>query len=496
MLPKSIAIGLVVLLAACASTLDPELASRHVLAVDPEGRPVQPSSGETMDEGEFAAYVGGILRAADMASDDRRVSSTLPCPNPRHQHPAGELRRIRKILIHVHGGMNTRGGSLASAKRVIPLLEKEQGEDWNYPIFLSWMSGPLSSYWEHLVLLRNGDHYPLWGAISSPFFLGTDLLRGVAVTPRTWFYEFSLDARVSAKVIGMPLPEWQRADLIAAYLENERNAGREPEFDAVLGEYSRPLLDRTWGAFLWVLTVPLKLIVTPLFLDGMGQPAWDVMQHRAINTLHLADQIEWDGDDDARQTIPAVLGSEARGGFAQFLRQLDAHILEEESRTGVCYEVTAIGHSMGAMIWNDALRLFPGLPIRDVVYMGAACSVLDAERNLVPYLESHPVTNFYNLTLHPIAEAEEVNVYELPSRGSLLEWIDNWYSRPTNMSLKRLGKWLVSVQTLYMFKSVRDQYHLKGFGRRPGSKPAAHGEFNDCPFWRHEFRDPQGPLFF
>ncbi|MBK8180860.1 MAG: hypothetical protein IPK67_18605 [Planctomycetes bacterium] len=483
------------LLWGCAAPIDPALARVHVIAVDPEGRPVDVESGDTLNAERFERQLNELLASADRASDARQLGSNEACVDPRHRHAQGERRRIRKLLIHVHGGMNTRRGSLKTARDVIPRLAKETGDQWNYPVFLSWMSGPLSSYDEHVRLLRNGEHYRIAGFLSGPAFLLTDLLRGIADAPRTWFYEFSTDARVAAKVLGRPLPEWRRADLIQGHLEAERAAGREPEYDTGLGDFRRTAFGRGGMIVRWVLTLPLKLLVTPIFLDGMGQPAWDVMQHRAINTLHLADETEWDHEDVHQQTIPAVIQRDPSGGFARFLRQLDLHIQSEAAR-GVCYELTLVGHSMGAIIWNDALLLFPELPVRDIVYMGAACSVLDAERTLVPFLKAHPSTQFHNLTLHPIAEAEEVNLYELPSRGSLLEWIDNWYSRPTNITLKRLGKWLVAIETIHVFKPVRAQIHLKGFGRRPDSKPSAHGEFNDCPFWRREFWSTQGPFYF
>ena len=70
--------------------------------------------------------------------------------------------------------------------------------------------------------------------------------------------------------------------------------------------------------------------------------------------------------------------------------------------------------------------------------MGAACSVNDFESAVIRYLRNNDETNFYNLTLHPIAEQNEKN-YDVLPRGSLLVWIDTFATKPSRLADLRLG---------------------------------------------------------
>ena len=116
--------------------------------------------------------------------------------------------------------------------------------------------------------------------------------------------------------------------------------------------------------------------------------------------------------------------------------------------------------------------------------------------SVLPYLEKHPETEFHVLTLHPMAEVDEINGADCIPRGSLLEWIDNWYTSPTSAVDLRLGKWVNVVNALHVFKSVKERFVVKAFGVAPGSLPQRHGQFSDCPFWRTEFRDPSRAFLF
>jgi hypothetical protein len=148
---------------------------------------------------------------------------------------------------------------------------------------------------------------------------------------------------------------------------------------------------------------------------------------------------------------------------------------------------------MGAIIANDVIELYPDLPVRNLVYMGAACSVKQAQAAVVPFLAANPQTEFFNLTLHPVAEADEIEGWDLPSRGSLLEWVDNWYTSPSHPVDRRLGKWVNAMESIHLFRDVRERVFVKGFGVEGDLLPQKHGDFGDCPFWKAEFRSVDGP---
>ena len=130
-------------------------------------------------------------------------------------------------------------------------------------------------------------------------------------------------------------------------------------------------------------------------------------------------------------------------------------------------ELTLIGHSMGTIVLNRALRECPRLRVRDVVYMAAACSIDDFRSSLVPYLTRTHDTRFYNLMLHPAAEVREwqMMAVDLPPRGSLLAWIDNFLAAPETTLDRTLGSWENAMQTAYVVPAaVRPRITLKGFG--------------------------------
>src|SRR4030095_3853438 len=116
------------------------------------------------------------------------------------------------------------------------------------------------------------------------------------------------------------------------------------------------------------------------------------------------------------------------------LRTLRNHMIaqrgnpDSEAPPAVCYQIVLVGHSMGAIVINEALLHFQNLPVTRIVYMAPACSIHDAEHCLLPFLFLNRSVRFHLLTLHPQAEADEWNVWDIVPRGSLLEWIDNFFS--------------------------------------------------------------------
>jgi hypothetical protein len=123
--------------------------------------------------------------------------------------------------------------------------------------------------------------------------------------------------------------------------------------------------------------------------------------------------------------------------------------------------------------------------------MAPACSVRDLEKVVVPYLQRHPLCRFFLLTLHPIAEADEryevLPWYDILPRGSLLEWIDNWYTTPPSLLDRVAGKWLNVIRAVQTFGDVRGRVFIKAFDVGGDDGPQKHGDFNGFDFWRPEF---------
>ena len=126
--------------------------------------------------------------------------------------------------------------------------------------------------------------------------------------------------------------------------------------------------------------------------------------------------------------------------------------------------------------------------------MGAACSVREFADSVVPYLVNNEASRFYNLCLHPTAEALEIpyRIVEFLPRGSLLEWIDNLFSAPHTLMDRTLGKWNNALQATHIIpESARERVTIKAFGVGYNQdKPQMHGQFNDLNFWEDDVLNP------
>lgn len=373
--------------------------------------------------------------------------------------------------------------------------------DWYYPVFVTWPSGFFGSYGEHVAVLRQGQHWPVFGAITSPYFLTRDLAGGVVNAPRTWMFQGALDAALGFKVAfkGSLLPSWQNAENVYEAVEPQRVGNDSREYPTPLrirlGPYGRGWPTQAARFFSYWILIPLKVANSTLFLDGLGTGSWDVMLHRAHNLFRPGREFEETyAEHDSRKIRDEDLKRDPSGALAEFLHALESH-LERQPKTGAnsrCYQITLVGHSMGAIILNRALRHFRELPVTRIVYMAPACSIADVESSVVPFLQrkKYRGTKFHVLTLHPQAEADEINAFDVVPRGSLLEWIDNFFSKPTSLEERRFGKWVNLLQALQVFKPVMSQVTIKGFGVEGDSLPQKHGDFNLCPYWRESFWDP------
>ncbi|MFG0318814.1 MAG: hypothetical protein ACF8XB_16190 [Planctomycetota bacterium JB042] len=209
--------------AGCGSIeFEPEEARRHVVSADADGAPIDPITREGLSCGggaaSFCDYVDRLLAEADAACDRRRPG------------------KPRRLLLFVHGGLNTHAGAVeravANARRV--LGESDPG-DWAYPLFFTWPSGGVDSYFDHLLLVRQAREAPWFGPITSPLVLATDLAEGLLHLPRTWLYQGAHDASHAQKVVtgSSWLPSWRNSRALADH------ALAHGDYDLALGDYER-----------------------------------------------------------------------------------------------------------------------------------------------------------------------------------------------------------------------------------------------------------------
>ncbi len=235
----------------------------------------------------------------------------------------------------------------------------------------------------------------------------------------------------------------------------------------------------------WLPPKAIGLIV----IDGLGGAAWSTM-HRRTHTMVRPSAEFTEKLAQTRQYVPET------GALPIFLDSL-----QQMMRKDTAYHLTLVGHSMGAIVATEVIRARDALPIDNIVFMASAASVRETATSVVPYLEQHEKTQFYNLTLHPWSEAREWSKGPVLPYGSLLEWIDAYFGNPETPEDLMVGQYDTAVLTASELPpSVRGRVHIKAFGYHSGKgcgahdMPFKHGQFNDdeVPFWRFGFWVPDG----
>jgi pimeloyl-ACP methyl ester carboxylesterase len=202
--------------------------------------------------------------------------------------------------------------------------------------------------------------------------------------------------------------------------------------------------------------------------------------------------VEYEEKDDFPDACYDFKDPQGSGALAVFMRGLRAFIKEQECKDGHCtkkYEITLIGHSMGAMVLDELVRTNPDMDFTNIVFMGAAVSARRVVENIVPYLERNPGTRFYNLSLHPENEDREASAAGLTPSGSLPVWIDTMYTTPESDLDKTAGRWknMRVVRHVFPKETYESQMRFKVFGLDKNRHPQAHGDFDNFPFWQREF---------
>lgn len=508
--------------------------NQHVVMIDQEGRGLElaPSYSfgivphfKTYTKEAFKGYIDNLLEAVDGSG-------------------------AKRILIFVHGG-------LTDYQKALLLSETRRAamaEEGIYPIFILWRSGLVPCYISHLTEFRQG-RMPLetwYGRLALTIAnILADVGRGISRFPKTAYYQAlndlsALHPRLEHDALNAPR--------LYTYLRTRFAANGDPpplrlrkkpdEQKSSEGKRRDVWLSDDWQLRLEIFN-PLKLAfrytVWPL-IDALGTSAWDIMLRRTHTLfrspyefdvfageatkgeVHPAPVIppyppELDKPSD-RTRYTQMFDTKPSGGLSLFI--------EAFAIRGLTAEVTLVGHSMGAIVVSRWLSLFPGFKAKDVVLMGAACTVQEGFAALNPYLKRHTTTTGHILTLHAKAERVEQHLFGLSPLGSLLEWIDNFFSKPLTFDQRMLGKWDNLIQSTHLIdREVRGRVHLKSFSvrsdafclsadeadackrltpqrrsvlagqplfdRRCSSEadevrpPLVHGDFSFCKFWRPAF---------
>jgi hypothetical protein len=526
-------------LGGCQSATVEDRVRQHVVVVDPDGHPIDPRDNRSplydpkvpldSERSGFRQQVAGMMRAMD------ETHRNVPANEPR------------KILIYVHGGMNTLDEARGNAMRVYQAMAAAPETAAEYPILIDWQSDFVSTYLEQMRFIRQGtkDQGRISGPLTAPLYLFGDLGRAAAGAPVTWLNQGTEDAQTLAGAIRGGTewssdPAWAnpRLDTAARFFLrlNERYradfGNNVPRAIAVSVGKNR-IEWPEWAArsVSYTATIPLKLATGPL-ITGVGKTAWENMYRRTSTMFESPDAFVTEGRSD--EEIDAFLDRGSIGAVSMLLYELAqkteqtlpldhrdkvpptlrrAVAQQEETTPGAPstqpqapgYEITIVAHSMGSIVANNMLRRFPHLPVKNIVYMGAACTISDLRSSVVPFLQQpeHADTRFYNLCLHPIAETLDTEAYDFVPRGSLLVWIDAFLENPRTPLDRTLGRWENVIQATYIFpEEIRGRVHIKSFDllgwdatpAELAANPQKHGDFTRKNFWVSSFWQPGPPL--
>lgn len=516
-LAASVAIGL----PGC-STL-PQLKTEHVVMVNGMGDLIDPRAN--IGDPEAGRHL--LFKPYPKLDDPDAYFAQLLASLDRTPVRTGGTRK--RILLFVHGGLNT---AQTSIERVVEYSDRIR-HDGTYPIFLNWDSSLTSSYLEHLVLLRQGRRVDDWccgawkefgpayevganmagvvaSVVTTPLYLALDLTRGVLRLPVDMYGVYadllSSHWRTLRVTDTPPKDSWPHGNCT-----QDAEVGMTPRADALLcetlhppsGQPAYPIVQGVNQRTFWesagqfartLVTFPVH-VVSGLAIDVAGTGSWSSMRRRTT-AMFNRDKDLWSADPHAPST----------GGFAKFMVALrgflESHGGNEE------WEVVLVGHSMGTIVANEMVRQFghplaisPGKPLFDqIVFMAAACSLRDYLDTIPHYLEEYHSVRMSHLLLHDQAESTEQALWGTALPGSLLVWLDGFFTRPDAPLDLVAGRYQNLLRVMHLHDpTLRPRIALKVFNFGDDAErtsPQSHGDFGQFPFWEDAFWQAAGPAPF
>jgi hypothetical protein len=266
--------------------------------------------------------------------------------------------------------------------------------------------------------------------------------------------------------------------------------------------------------------LPVKPIVTGLFIDGAGEEAWKVMVRRArlmFGAERCTSYIDFSSRKACRESNVGISEPDPQQNRALTLalRALRDSLAEASGKRKQSGEgpvtLTLIAHSAGSFVLNQTLRVVPDLHATNIVYMAAAAPIADYESTLLGdgthtgYLAQpqNRDTQVYHLALHPQAELSEsyLGWLDITPRGSLLQWIDAFLSEPKFDGERTAGRASTLATSLARTpRPLASRVHVKIFdygvkhnkcdSSGPLCQPQRHGDFSDTRFWDPSFWNP------
>lgn len=477
-------------------------AQRHLVVVRPRGEPVKPwIQRRQVGPHEWEYRVLRMETFGKTAQEQTKRYKEYLDPI------VAAAASSRKVLFFIHGGMNFVSGATERAAELVGNNEQNLcGYDLKtvgYPIFICWDSPP-TGYVEQLAWVRAGKTerygesagHKSYALLTIPFHFLADIGRGLARFPAALSQFAANDLYVIEPGL---FSEYKKMRKEVCYLRGEipnkpeKEGGEKISGTDHVQVSAAPTLPKTPQRYLadvqTALLFPVRTLTLPV-IDAIGVGAWDNMLRHTETMFDRTDT------ETRRNPTPVEQAVEAdqTGALAMLFAKL-------RDKVGSKCEITLVTHSMGSIIGNRLVVAYPELDFRNIVYMGAACSIQDFQSSVIPYMVRHDKTHFYNLSLHPRCEAGEIALspgrfsFDLAPRGSLPVWIDNIFAKPPTEGQRRLGIFQSAVLASHNIpRGMRSRFTFKcfAFGKRDKRNgriwcPQHHADFSVAPYWDTRF---------
>jgi hypothetical protein len=513
----------------------------NIVMAGKQGEPIDPATYKQLPEaGEKRRKALGAAETYDQYID-RIFAGIVAYCDEKHLSPC-------PVLLFFHGGLDGQAATVDRAAQQYQEIEKAGF----YPIFVNWKASLSSTYWDHLAHIHKGYYYKHLTVPLVPYVFAVDEGKSIVDAPSTWGTEarhtFTHERLYQATTAYGTLLGRRQAEGEKAIELNNLLLACEPASDRRCPPNEETLADQRSFYDIWgpraavMITFWSKILTLPLVVAAGGPGAWSVLERRTGTLFRTEgefrgkERAEIDSEkqttansgaatpppDDTEGAALAHFIDRFQGGQG-FVQQLcesgrydpqkqaagpkvDLPLLKTEAKGAgqddkaaakACkrpLEITLVGHSMGAIIIDRLLRYAPTLEVKNIVFMAAATTLEDYKDTIDPYLAAHPATQMYHLMLHPTAELTERHFLDLSPRGSLLVWLDNFFTDPADPLGRRVGRFSNLLPELtFTPDDIRGQIHVKVF--RVGTQvscwsPQQHGDFPDFPFWDANFWYP------
>jgi hypothetical protein len=509
----------------------------NIVMAGKQGEPIDPATYKRLpevaeDAQTYDQYIDEVFSSISCFCTEKKADGKKPC----------------RLLMYFHGGLDTPDQTVQLAKDASGRIKS--GDGGFYPIFVNWRASLSSTYWDHLAHVHKGFYYRRLTVPFFPYVFLVDEGKSLADVLSTW----GTEARHT-----FTHERLRQATDAYRNLLNERQGSGKGTIDLNclltrdgLKDHScdlggDTLVDNRTGAEKLVpglrgmFTFWPKLLTLPTVVAAGGPGAWSVLERRTETLFRTEAEFRGKSTSDLNREKnepkkgkddPETVNDTAGAALAHFINRFQAKngLIKQLCESGrydpkkaaektaepsvdlpllnlkteakadskdcmTPLEITLVGHSMGTIIIDRLLRYAPKLDVKNIVFMAAATTIEDYKDTIDPYLASHPQTQMFHLMLHPQAEVAENHVKDMAPRGSLLVWLDNFFTDPSDPLGRRVGRFANLLPELtFTPEEIQGQIHIKVFRVGPSLgcwSPQEHGDFSGFPFWDERFWSPE-----